>query len=368
MRVALISFAFADYTIRLANAVAPRTDKVALLLPRSMDLAKLSAVDQRIDLYRFGSGCLSPRNPRYALGFGSALEHLRRFKPDVVHVQGGFDHWFAYAAPFLGMYTLVSTFHDVKMHVGSESPRAEFHRWWARRLSKEIIVHGERLREQMLSDYRMPGDRVHVVLHGAGDVEPFTRHMREDLQEDGNLVLFFGWIVEYKGLEYLLKAQPLIAKEVPGAKIVIAGKGDLKKYENLMTDRDAYVIHNEFISYEKGAELFQRSSVLVMPYIDGSESGITALGYGFKKPVVVTDVGSIPEAVENGKTGFVVPPRDPEALAEAIVRLLKDEKLRREMGQNGYRKLNEDYSWEKIAEKTIRVYERALNGRWSQGQ
>jgi len=367
MKVAFLSFAFADYTIRLANAVSARGEKVALLLPRGDGLADLSAVDDSIDLCPFGEGRLSPGNFRYALGFCKALRHLRRFKPDVVHIQGGFDHWFGFAAPFLGRYTLVSTFHDVKLHVGSESSRAEFHRWWARRLSREIIVHGQKLREQMLAEYDVPSHKVHVVLHGGGDVEPFTRYQREDLKEDGNQVLFFGWIVEYKGLEYLMKAEPMITKEVPGAKIVIAGKGDFKRYENMMTNKDAFVVHNEFISYEKGAELFQRSSVLVMPYIDGSESGVTALGYGFKKPVVVTDVGSIPEAVEEGKTGFVVPPRDSEALAEAIVKLLKDERLRREMGENGYRKLKEDYSWEKIAEKTVKVYEKALQSRGRKG-
>ena len=367
MRIACLSFFVPDYTIKLANALSARGEEVTLLLPRESGLAHLDAIDGRIDLCLFGEGHLEPGNLQYVWGFYKALRHLRRFKPDVVHIQGGFDHWFGFAAPFLGRYTLVSTFHDAKLHVGSESLRAEFHRWWARRLTREFIVHGQKLREQMVTEYRVPRHKVHVIRHGAADVDPFTRYQREDLKEDGNQVLFFGWIVEYKGLEYLMKAEPMITKEVPGAKIVIAGKGDFKRYENMMTNKDAFVVHNEFISYEKGAELFQRSSVLVMPYIDGSESGVTALGYGFKKPVVVTDVGSIPEAVEEGKTGFVVPPRDSEALAEAIVKLLKDERLRREMGENGYRKLKEEYSWEKIAEKTIKVYEKALQGRGRKG-
>ena len=362
MRVAFLSFAFPDYTINLANAVSAKVEKVALLLPGGNDFAHLTAIDGRIDQCLFGEGRLRSGNFRYLWGFYKALGHLRRFEPDVVHIQGGFDHWFAFAAPFLRRYALVSTFHDVKLHLGDESLRTEFHRWCARRLSKEIIVHGEKLREQMVTEYKMPAHKVHAIPMGENDVAAFSQYEREDLKEDGNLVLFFGWLDEYKGLEYLMKAEPIITKEVPGAKIVIAGKGDFRRYEKMMTNRDAFIVHNEYISYEKGAELFQRSSALILPYVDGSQSCVTFLGYGFKKPVVVTDVGSIPEMVEEGKTGFVVPPRDSGALAGAIVKLLKDERLRREMGENGYRKMKEDHSWGKIAEKTIKVYERALHG------
>lgn len=75
--------------------------------------------------------------------------------------------------------------------------------------------------------------------------------------------------------------------------------------------------------------------------------------FGFKKPVVVTDVGAIPEIVDDGVTGFIVPPRNSEAPAEAIIKLLKDEKLRKQMGENTYKKLKTDLSWDNIAEKTI---------------
>jgi starch synthase len=109
--------------------------------------------------------------------------------------------------------------------------------------------------------------------------------------------------------------------------------------------------------------LLQRSSVVVLPYIEASQSGVIPTAYGFKKPVVVTDVGSVPEAVEEGKTGFVVPTRDSEALAHAVIRLLKDEKLRRQMGENAYKKLKEDFSWDNIAQRTLEVYRKAIQAR-----
>jgi glycosyltransferase involved in cell wall biosynthesis len=170
-------------------------------------------------------------------------------------------------------------------------------------------------------------------------------------------------LAEYRtiSLEYLIEAEPLITKEVPDAKIVIAGKGEnFKKYEDMMINRETFIVYNYRIPYKEGAELFQRCSVVVLPYIDASQSGVIPTAYGFKKPVVVTDVGSIPEIVDDGITGFIMPPKNPEAWAEVIVKLLKDEKLRREMGENAYKKLKRDLSWDKIAEKTIEVYKKAI--------
>jgi glycosyltransferase involved in cell wall biosynthesis len=148
---------------------------------------------------------------------------------------------------------------------------------------------------------------------------------------------------------------------VPNAKVIIAGAGeDFKKYERMMINRNNFIVHNYRIPYKEGAELFQRCSVVALPYIDASQSGVIPTAYGFKKPVVVTDVGAIPEIVDNGITGFIVPPKNPEALAEAIIKLLKDEKLRIGMGENAYKKLKTDLSWDNIAEKTIEVYKMAI--------
>ena len=79
-------------------------------------------------------------------------------------------------------------------------------------------------------------------------------------------------------------------------------------------------------------ELFQRASIVVLPYIEGSQTGIIPIAYSFKKPVIATNVGSISEVVEDGVTGFIVPPRDSHALADAIIKILKDDDLRKRDG------------------------------------
>jgi glycosyltransferase involved in cell wall biosynthesis len=162
--------------------------------------------------------------------------------------------------------------------------------------------------------------------------------------------------MKYKGLEYLIAAQPEISREVSNAKIIIAGAGDFTLYEGFIKDRSAFEIINQHIPDEDVALLFQQASVVVLPYIGGSQTGVVPIAYSFKKAVIVTDVGGLGEAVDDGINGLVVPPHDQDALAMAIVRLLKDEPLRKRMGEAGNKKAESELSWDKIADQTIVIY------------
>src|SRR5207249_10714390 len=87
-------------------------------------------------------------------------------------------------------------------------------------------------------------------------------------EEDENLILFFGRIWEFKGLEYLIRAEPLISARVPGARILIAGQGeDFERYRRMMKNPERFLVDNEYISELRAQEYFQRASVVVLPYI-----------------------------------------------------------------------------------------------------
>ena len=352
---------FIDYQIQLANALLKK-ETVMLVIPENkLPREHLGTIDNKVDFHLLGRGRPSS-HPASLLILKDFIKKMNEFKPDVIHLQAGGSITELFILPFLKKYPLVATFHDPKLHVGEpHHHRLNFVLYWIRKCSDQIIVHGEKLKEEMIKEYNIPNEKVHAIPIGQHDVVPFKKYERKDLKEVGNLVLFLGRIYKYKGLEYLIKAEPTITKEVPDAKIVIAGTGEnFKKYERMMVNKDNFIVRNYHIPYKEGAELFQRCSIVVLPYIDASQSAVVPIAYAFKKPVVVTDVGAIPEIVDDGVTGFIVPPRNPEALADAIVKLLKDGKLRKEMGENAYKKLKTDLSWDKIAEKTIKVYERAL--------
>lgn len=161
---------------------------------------------------------------------------------------------------------------------------------------------------------------------------------------------------DLRNVGYLIEAVPRIVSVIPDVKVVIAGSGDLSEYTSLLADQDHYEIHNRFIPDEEVAGFFQRAAFVVLPYVDASQSGIIPIAYAFKKPVVVTDVGSIPEVVDNGKTGIIVPPKDSGLLAEAIISLLQNPQLLDRMGQNAYDKMRGELSWDAIAREIIRAY------------
>ena len=350
-----------DYTIQLANALSKK-ETVMLMLPNKVSKEVLEYIDENVNLHllKFPKHMY---HPTILSTIFEIIEQIKTFDPNVIHFQVS-GPVLCLFFPFFKKYPLVGTFHDVKLHIGENRllNRILYNR--GRKYMDHVIVHSEKLKEQMIEEYNIPNEKVHAIPIGEHEVAPFKKYERKDIKEDGNIILFFGRIYKYKGLEYLIKAEPMITKEVPDAKIVIAGAGEnFKKYENMMVNKDNFIVHNYRIPYKEGAELFQRCSVVVLPYIDASQSGVIPTAYGFKKPVIVTNVGSIPEIVDDGITGFIVPPRNPDALADAIVKLLKDEKLRMQMGENAYKKLKRDLSWDKIAEKTIEVYKKAIENR-----
>ncbi len=369
MRVACLTFWFYDYTIQMANELARHAD-VMLLLPDYRSEEYLEHIDPEVDLRIFGYS-------RHAGRFGPSCYPLIRdivtaiddFGPDVVHFQVN-NPLICPLITRLRRYPLVATFHDVRPHPGEDhildigSLLYRLTLLMSRVLTDRIFVHGDALREVLVEDYHVPARKVHVIPFGEHEVMPFKKFEQKGLEPDGPRVLFFGRIHRYKGLDCLIQAEPLITREIPGARFVIAGTGeDFGRYGEMMAGRDAFEVRNYRVPYEEGARLFQQASVVALPYIEASQSGVIPTAYGFRRPVVVTDVGSLPEIVDDGVTGYVVPPGDPAALAGAIVRLLGDPEACRRMGERGYAKLKTDMAWPAIAKSLVEVYSDLVSAR-----
>ncbi|MDW7726661.1 MAG: glycosyltransferase family 4 protein [Candidatus Methanoperedens sp.] len=281
------------------------------------------------------------------------LSTIYKENPDIIHCNSS-PMWLSFFLPFLIKYPIVTTIHDVRPHVGSRSFDQIIGKKMHIKFSDCLIVHGEKAKKEIGVN-----KKCYVIPHG--DYSFFLNYKKNDVNEKENAILFFGRIEEYKGLEHLIRAVTYIVPEFPDINLIIAGGGDFSKYKNMILNDKNYEVHNRFIPDEEVPLFFQRVKVVVLPYLEGTQTGIIPIAYAFKKPVVVTDVGSIPEVVENGKTGFIVPSKDANALAEAILKLLKDDELRKEMGENAYRKMKEELSWDKIAEKTIEIYKAVIN-------
>lgn len=362
MRVIIFGH-FIDHEITLAESLSD-SDKVLVVMPGRTIPSRVANLGHRDFEVRLTGRSRLQVHPANILSFLEIWKQVMAFKPDVVHMEilGGFAD-LAYMSMF-NRYPIVMTFHDVEIHKGEELSQRYVMRRILRNRADRIIVHGESLKKEMVEGFSIPVEKVEVVPLGAPELESFRKFERGDIKEEDH-ILFFGRIFEYKGLEYLIKAEPLITKEFPDAKIVIAGSGqDFGRYRAMMTGREEhFIVLNHFLSFEEGAGLFQKSCMVVLPYIEGSQSGVATLSYGFKKPVVATNVGSIPEVVHDGETGLLVPPRDSGALADAVLRLLRDRKLRAGMGERGNDLLRTSLSLAAVASRTREVYRRAIDSR-----
>jgi glycosyltransferase involved in cell wall biosynthesis len=120
---------------------------------------------------------------------------------------------------------------------------------------------------------------------------------------------------------------------------------------------------NTYITNADLARLFQQASLVVCPYRDATQSAVVLTAYAFDKPVIATNVGGLPEYVDGGQTGELVPPRNPEMLAGAVIRILRqlngDSQSRNAYRQAIQHKRRTGLSWETIADETLTIYEKA---------
>jgi len=164
----------------------------------------------------------------------------------------------------------------------------------------------------------------HPVYDNYGDIlDKKTARKYLKIEENGKYVMFFGFIRDYKGLDLLLKAMDNRKIKRLKIKCIIAGEyyGNKEKYEKLIEKLnigDRLILKTDFIPNEEVKYYFSAADLIVQPYKTATQSGISQLAFHFEKPMVVTNVGGLPEIVDNGKSGYVVDP-DPNSISDAII-------------------------------------------------
>ena len=201
-----------------------------------------------------------------------------------------------------------------------------------------------------------PRRRVLHPLYAQFDRGRYTRETaRARLGLEGEVVVFFGYIRRYKGLDILLEAWPKVRERRP-ATLVVAGEfyEDDAPYRALAAaagGEPGVRLLGRYLPDDEVEALFKAADVVVLPYRSATQSGVTHVAYALGVPVITTDVGGLSETVRPGETGLVVPPEDPAALAEAIVRFFEDDlgpRLR-----TGVEVLRAAHSWGKLADEVI---------------
>lgn len=307
------------------------------------------------------------------------LLHLRALlgflwrRPDVVHLQWPVDR--SLDARFLewlrrlGIPT-VYTAHDVEPHASSEKDRAGLRRLYES--ATRIVVHTESNKRELVSIFGVDPSRIAVIPHGSYDLlcgpEPLGKadaRRKVGVPRGKKVILFFGLIKRYKGLEYLVEAFGYVRRDMSDAFLLIVGQvfeGDPdghRYYSRLLDelrDEEDVLCVPRYVPLETVGDYLAAADVVALPYTRTYQSGVLLAAYAAGRPVVVTDTGGLSETVEKGRSGVVVAPGDAKALADGIREVLADPKRTEEMGRHARLLATTVFAWDVIAARTMELY------------
>jgi len=359
------------YAVTLARALHRRgvDVRVATLFP-------YEAIDGTDDIHilTLGRGA-NGESERLWLPYRRVLDHahkvrmlvqtVREFRPHIVHLHGALGKFdFSYFR-LLKRYgaRVVFTAHDLTPWRWPD----DLLRY--RSADRILVLSGNGVSD--LRNYGVDESKIvqipHISYRQLVGNKPLPREEAKaslGLPSGASALLFFGRIEPRKGLEMLIDAHARLTRERSNIYLIVAGEpGEvfghyIQKIEELSLS-SRVILDLRYIPFDRVKVYFSAADVVVLPYRRIYQSGVLQLAYAFGRPVVVTDIGGISEAVEADGTGLISAP-DADSLAHAILRLLTDKELASSMGEQGLLVARTRYSWEAVSERVISTYRNLL--------
>lgn len=275
---------------------------------------------------------------------------------DIVHVRSRVPAWIAYFACRRTRKIFISTCHGYYQRHPFSYPMA-----WAKR----VIVLSNVIARHMIDDFSVPHERIRLIARSV-DLERFKYISPDAKRKEEFNVGIIGRITPLKGHLHFVKAMAKVARSVPHLKVWIVGdsphsKADYKEQVQVLVRRLGLWHATEFLGVQRDIPaIMAHLDVLVLATTTQEAFGrviVEAQASGV--PVVATQVGGVVDIIEDNKTGLLVPPCDPRAMAEAVIRIFQDAKFAAGLAEQAYKKVQEKYNVELMVRKTIDVYEEA---------
>jgi len=295
-----------------------------------------------------------------------AVQYIERLDPDILHI----DDPDVSPRLALGIRThvwrrkipIVLSVHDPHPHLGEEHRRKAI----ARRLLfpriARFVLHSGALLEPFVEQHGLDRRRVSVIPLG---IYRFYEAWSSSTAVAGaHRIVFFGRLSEYKGLRVLYEALPSVAGRVPGLEVDVAGQpvpGYRLPPPPVLPNGGQLRVSPEYLDNSRLTTLVQRASVTVCPYVDATQSGVILTSLALGRPVIASAVGGLSEYVHEGHTGLLVPPSDPPALSDAIVRALLEDGLLGRLHAGVLALAGGDLEWPSIGRRMTRLYEEVVD-------
>ena len=305
---------------------------------------------------------------RHPLGLVRLLRYLRRQNIDLVHAQLEASYIVGCSAARILGIPAVSTLHTFPSAVpGSRAFWRTRLMWWAlRHFSSRVVAVSEAGRRNYLQTGNLPEKQV-ITIYGGIDLAPFTRPVEEKraelrsslgLPEKAPVMITVAVLRKDKGIQTMLEAFPSVLAVIPEARYVIVGGGayesELKKLTANLDNREQVIFTG---MRSDVADLLAMSDLFVTPTLDDVLPTVLSEAMATRLPIVASKVGGIPEMVEDGRNGLLVPPADPVALAEACIRLLQSREMAMAMGLAGREIVEGRFNVEVQAQRLGDLYE-----------
>jgi len=360
LKIAFYSYWYLHYTANLANELVKTNNVFVFVNKNSQEVNNSKDV---FDIFNNSIKIIANNYPQNKIKKISwiikILISIKKNKFDVLHMHESRSILPLWPIKlFFPSLPIIWTLHDVRPHLGEEKYyKNELVLKLNRIMVHEIIVHGEFIKNQLLSECAyIDRWKIHVLHHGAlNSYKEKTKECSINIKAD--YILFFGRMYKYKGLKVVIEAQPIVNNSFPDLKFVIAGRGDdLEEQKYKIKGNDSFIIFDYYLSDNEVNYLFDHTQFIIVPYLEASQSGVIALAFSYGKTVVASNVGSIPEIVDNNHNGLIIPQNNHIELANAIIKLYSNKVLLKRLSTGANNFSQSILSWHSISEMTKTIY------------
>lgn len=242
-------------------------------------------------------------------------------------------------------------------------------------LADYFTVGNENEKGKLIKYFDIPDSKIVIIPHGIYnlfDANIYTQERARDylgLPNDKKIILFFGFLREYKGFNYLIDAAHILEKKNNNFVIYVASglkytpkdlvERYLKTIEQLNL-QDKFILNLNYLDTVDIEAVFKASDVVALPYTHASQSGVMMMAFGFKKPVVITDAFYDKNWIDK-KAGLVAENKNPQSLAEKTYELITDDQKMKNFGEYGYQYAQKAFNWNIVAKKYAQIYQKLLN-------